>query len=63
MSKNCGCFKPPFHLKKDKGIPGRGNSKGKGPDIGRSWHAWGTERWLAWVKHSEEGKSGAWLGN
>lgn len=30
-------FKLPFHVKKDKGIPGRGNIKGC-PEAGRTWY-------------------------
>ena len=52
--KGVSQVKPSFHVKNDKGISGRGNSKGKSPEAGRIWHVWGTERWLVRVMHGEE---------
>lgn len=59
-------FKPPFRVKKVKGVPGRGGRKGRGPEAGRTGRGWGTERQPLWgnrVRKRSSGVRGGWKGS
>lgn len=40
-----------------KGVPGRGNSKSRGPEAKASWLCW-RERKSVWLEHSKEREKG-----